>query len=201
MRPARSARLTRLDPIADALMTSKKRENLVIIGSGPAAWTAAVYGSRANLDPVVYEGEPVGTMVPGGQLMNTTEVENYPGFPEGITGPELMEKMRAQAQRFGTRVVAESIAGIDLTRHPFTLKPSYGEEIGRSRSSSPRAPTRSGSACRTRSASRRPAAASPRARCATARSRPTATAWWRSSAAAIRRWRRASTSRSSPARS
>ena len=109
-------------------MSQGKLETLVIIGSGPAAWTAALYAARANLEPVVYEGEPIGTMVPGGQLMTTTEVENYPGVPEGISGPELMDKMRAQALRFGTRVVSERIVRTDLRVHPFKLHPSYGPE-------------------------------------------------------------------------
>lgn len=105
------------------------QENVVIIGSGPAAWTAAVYAARANLDPVVYEGEPFGTMIPGGQLMSTTEVENYPGFPEGISGPELMDRMRQQAVRFGVRVVSERITAIDAQRHPFRLTPSYSDPV------------------------------------------------------------------------
>lgn len=105
------------------------QENVVIIGSGPAAWTAAVYAARANLGPLVFEGEPVGTMIPGGQLMTTTEVENYPGFPEGITGPELMDRMRQQALRFGVRVVSERITAIDVQTHPFRLTPAYSEPV------------------------------------------------------------------------
>jgi thioredoxin reductase (NADPH) len=104
-------------------------ETLIIIGSGPAAWTAAIYAARANLDPVVYEGEPSRTMLPGGQLMFTTEVENYPGFPEGVTGPEMMERFREQAVRFGTRVVSENVAKVELSRHPFVLTPNYGEPV------------------------------------------------------------------------
>ena len=77
-------------------MSERKQETLVIIGSGPSAWTAAIYGARANLRPLVIEGEPSRTMLPGGQLMYTTDVENYPGFPEGVTGPELMERLRGQ---------------------------------------------------------------------------------------------------------
>lgn len=104
-------------------------ETLVIIGSGPAAWTAAIYAARANLDPVVYEGEPSRTMLPGGQLMFTTEVENYPGFPEGVTGPEMMERFKAQALRFGTRVVSENVTKVELGGHPFVLTPSYGDPV------------------------------------------------------------------------
>ena len=110
-------------------MTQRRVETIVIIGSGPAAWTAAVYAARANLQPIVYEGEPAGSMIPGGQLMNTTEVENYPGFPGGVTGPELMERMRDQAVSFGTRVVNERIASVQFGTHPFVLRPSYGEEL------------------------------------------------------------------------
>lgn len=109
-------------------MTVRKRETLVIIGSGPAAWTAALYASRANLDPVVFEGEPTREMIPGGQLMWTTDVENYPGFPDGVGGQELMDRMRSQAVRFGTRVVADAIARVDFGSRPFVLTPSWGEE-------------------------------------------------------------------------
>jgi thioredoxin reductase (NADPH) len=106
-------------------MASSDIENLVIIGSGPAAWTAAIYAARAQLQPTVFEGEPVGTDVPGGQLMNTTDIENFPGFPEPITGPELMERMKAQAIRAGVRVVSELIVDADLSARPIELKPNY----------------------------------------------------------------------------
>ena len=110
-------------------MATASRETLVIIGSGPAAWTAAVYGARANLSPLLFEGEPIGIMLPGGQLMTTTEVENYPGFPQGVTGPELMEKMKEQALRFGTRVVSEAVASVEFGQHPFVLRPSYSPPV------------------------------------------------------------------------
>jgi thioredoxin reductase (NADPH) len=110
-------------------MSERKRETLVIIGSGPAAWTAAVYAARANLDPVVYEGEPSREMIPGGQLMWTTDIENFPGFPEGVDGQELMSRMKEQAVRFGTRAIMENIVEVDFTRHPFILKPSYSDAI------------------------------------------------------------------------
>ena len=106
-----------------------KKERLVIIGSGPAAWTAAVYAARAELDPIVYEGEPSREMIPGGQLMYTTEVENYPGFPDGVTGPEMMDAFKKQALRFGTRTIMENIASVDFTERPFTLRPSYSDPI------------------------------------------------------------------------
>jgi thioredoxin reductase (NADPH) len=111
------------------VMSSSKTETIVIIGSGPAAWTAAVYAARASLNPVVYEGEPSRDMIPGGQLMWTTDIENWPGTPDGIGGQELMERMKEQAVRFGTRVVGENIASVDFSTYPFRLTPSYSEAI------------------------------------------------------------------------
>ena len=96
-------------------MPEPRIENLVIIGSGPAAWTAAIYAARASLDPLVFEGEPVGTDLPGGQLMLTTDIENFPGFPEPISGPALMERMKEQALRYGVRVVTELVVNADAT--------------------------------------------------------------------------------------
>jgi thioredoxin reductase (NADPH) len=110
-------------------MTTPATENVVIIGSGPAAWTAAIYAGRANLDPLLFEGEPVGAEIPGGQLMLTTDIENYPGFPEPLSGPELMDRMKAQALRYGVRVVSERVVKADLRARPFRLKPSYGDPV------------------------------------------------------------------------
>ena len=134
-------------------------ENVVIIGSGPAAWTAAIYAARANLKPLVYEGavteeNRVSGTLPLGQLALTTEVENYPGFPagdlsayldnsiapercrlmaphekHGISGPELMELMRQQAANFGTRIVTDDIVEVDFSRRPFTLVASSGDRV------------------------------------------------------------------------
>jgi thioredoxin reductase (NADPH) len=102
-------------------MTEQTVENLVIIGSGPAGYTAAIYAGRANLKPVVFEGYQAGG-VPGGQLMTTTEVENFPGFPEGITGPELMDRMKAQAVRWGAELYTEDVTYVDLSQRPFTVR-------------------------------------------------------------------------------
>lgn len=134
-------------------------ENVVIIGSGPAGWAAAIYTARANLKPIVYEGainqeNAVKGTLPLGQLNQTTEVENYPGFPfgnlggyldsaidpsirqympphqgHGVSGPELLQLMRKQAENFGTRIVTDDIVDVDLSQHPFRLKSLEGQQI------------------------------------------------------------------------
>ena len=102
-------------------MVNPTVENIVIIGSGPAGYTAAIYAARANLKPFVFEGFQAGGL-PGGQLMTTTEVENFPGFPEGITGPQLMDQMKAQAERWGAELVTEDVTHVDLSQRPFVIR-------------------------------------------------------------------------------
>lgn len=94
--------------------------SLIIIGSGPAGFTAAIYSARANLNPLLFEGLSKGGQ-PGGQLMLTTEVENYPGFPPGIMGPELMELFRKQAARFGTELIVDDVTSVDFSKKPFKV--------------------------------------------------------------------------------
>jgi len=102
-----------------------KTEHVVIIGSGPAAHTAAIYAARANLMPVMFEGFMAGGIAAGGQLTTTTEVENFPGFPEGIDGTALVNRMREQSERFGTRIFTETVDRVDLSQRPFRY---YTEE-------------------------------------------------------------------------
>ncbi len=100
----------------------KQHHKIIIIGSGPAGYTAALYTARANLDPLLYEGFFSGPA--GGQLMTTTEVENYPGFPHGITGPALMDSFKEQCERFGTVLLREDVTSVDLSSRPFKVQGS-----------------------------------------------------------------------------
>ena len=102
-------------------MVSSAIENIVIIGSGPAGYTAAIYAARANLKPFMFEGYQAGGL-PGGQLMTTTEVENFPGFPDGVTGPTLTDRMKAQALRWGTEMVTEDVIAVDFSQRPFVIR-------------------------------------------------------------------------------
>src|ERR1700757_142812 len=92
--------------------------NVIIIGSGPAGYTAALYAARAELKPLLFEG----SVTAGGALMQTTEVENFPGFPDAIMGPELMDSMRKQAERFGAELLSDDVTEVDLTAHPKVVR-------------------------------------------------------------------------------
>ena len=101
--------------------------NVIIIGSGPAGLTAAIYAARANLRPLCVEGFMAGGLIPGGQLMFTTDVENFPGFPDGITGQELMAKIRDQAEKQGTTFITDDVSRVDLSARPFKVWVGEGE--------------------------------------------------------------------------
>lgn len=101
-----------------------KHTKLLIIGSGPAGYTAAIYASRANLSPIVFEGDQ-----PGGQLTQTTEIENFPGYPEGVQGPDMMDEFRRQAQRFGAEIVSRVIVKVDFSKRPFVCEDEKGDRI------------------------------------------------------------------------
>lgn len=101
-----------------------KKRDVIIIGSGPAGYTAALYASRANLSPLVIMGHE-----PGGQLTTTTDVENFPGFPDGVMGPDLMEKMKKQAERFGTEYLTTHVSSVELTKRPFKVTCENGDEF------------------------------------------------------------------------
>ena len=110
-------------------MAEEKVENVVIVGSGPAGHTAAIYCARAMLEPLMFEGFMAGGIAAGGQLTTTTEIENFPGFPEGIGGIDLMARMREQAERCGARLVTETVVSVDLSQRPFVVTSESGETV------------------------------------------------------------------------
>ncbi|MBF0122523.1 MAG: thioredoxin-disulfide reductase [Candidatus Omnitrophica bacterium] len=104
-------------------------ESVIIIGSGPAGHTAAIYTARASLNPLLFEGMMAGGIAAGGQLTTTTEIENFPGFPEGISGPELMVRMREQSMKCGARIKTQTVERLDLSKRPFSLFLDSGETV------------------------------------------------------------------------
>ena len=102
----------------------ERKTKLLIIGSGPAGYTAGIYASRANLQPLIYEGNQ-----PGGQLTQTTEIENFPGYPEGVQGPEMMQDLRRQAERFGAEVISQTIEKVDFHQRPFVCEDDHGHKV------------------------------------------------------------------------
>lgn len=113
-------------------MSELKKRKVIIIGSGPAGWTAAIYAARASLNPLCIIGVPKtnpAPVLPGGQLMLTTEVENYPGFPSGITGPDMMALFQKQAEKFGTDILQEDVISISTNEYPFVLHTSQNKEL------------------------------------------------------------------------
>src|SRR3954447_26459450 len=102
-------------------MSETHVRQVIIIGSGPAGLTASIYAARANLKPLLIEGSSAGGLIPGGQLMFTTDVENYPGFPEKVSGQELMQRFRDQAAHQGTEIITADVTKVDLSRSPFKV--------------------------------------------------------------------------------
>src|SRR5690349_21405723 len=102
-------------------MSETPVRNVIIIGSGPAGLTASIYAARANMKPLLIEGFSAGGLIPGGQLMFTSDVENYPGFPEKVTGQELMQRFRDQAERQGTEIVTADVSRVDFSERPFKI--------------------------------------------------------------------------------
>jgi thioredoxin reductase (NADPH) len=110
-------------------MSEPRLHNVIIIGSGPAGLTAAIYAARANLKPLCVEGFNAGGLIPGGQLMFTTDVENYPGFPKGVTGQEMMAKFREQAEHQGTEIITADVQKVDFSERPFKVWVGEDEDV------------------------------------------------------------------------
>lgn len=111
-----------------SLITRMVHHKVTIIGSGPAGHTAAIYLARAEMNPVLYEGMMANGIAPGGQLTTTTEIENFPGFPDALTGSELMDRMKKQSEKFGTKIITETISKVDFSSKPFKLWTEFYED-------------------------------------------------------------------------